>query len=115
MRGRVEFAHQSIDLASGNCHDNSLNGSDFFVRDVLFPGHAKVVLDSWLALPGYCRGQSDHRCGAGIKIFLVADGIVEIAVGFMLFVWQHNLNFCGSVYLKSRSVIFFEISLLRFL
>ena len=98
MRGSVlrsggEFAHQGIDLASRNRHNNSLDGADFFVRDVLCPGHAKVVLDSWLALPGYCRSQSDHRRGAGIEMFLVADGIVEIAVGFMLFGWQHNLNF----------------------
>ena len=87
--GGGEFAHQGIDLAGRDRHNNSLDGADFFVRDVLFLGHAKVVHDSWLALPGNCRSQSDHCRGTGIEMFLVADGIVEIAVGFMWFGWQH--------------------------
>jgi len=89
--GGGEFAHQGIDLAGGNRHNNSLDGADFFVRDILCPGHAKVVHDSWLALPGYCRSQSDHCRGAGIELLFVANSIVEIAVGFMLFGWQHQL------------------------
>ncbi len=84
-----EFAHQGIDLAGRDCHNNSLDGADFFVRDILCLGHAKVVLDSWLALPGYCRSESDHRRSAGVEVFLVADSIIEIAVGFMWFGWQH--------------------------
>ncbi len=91
LRGGCEFAHQGIDLAGGNRHDDPLDGADFFVRDVLFPGHAKVVLDSWLTFPGQGRSQSDHCRGAGIEMFLVADDIVEIAVGFMLFGRQHRL------------------------
>jgi hypothetical protein len=96
LGGGGGFAHQGIDLASGNRHNNSLDGAYFFVRDVLFPGHAKVVRDSWLALPGYCRSQSDHRRGAGIEMLFVADDIVEIAVGFMLFGWQHQLMWFSS-------------------
>ena len=100
--GGGEFAHQGIDLAGGDRHNNSLDGADFFVRDVLFLGHAKVVLDSWLALPGYRRSQSDHRRGAGIEMLLVADGIVEIAVGFMLFGWKHQLMLFSCVFLVSE-------------
>ncbi len=97
MRSRGKFAHQGIDLASGNGHNDSLNGADFFVRDVLCLGHAKVVLDSWLAFPGYRSGQPDHCCGTGIKVLFVADDIVEIAEGFMLFGWQHQLVWSSCV------------------
>jgi hypothetical protein len=51
----------------------------------LFLGHAKVVLDSWLALSGHGGGQSDYRRGAGIEVLFVADGVVEVAISFMLF------------------------------
>jgi hypothetical protein len=61
----------------------------------LCPGHAKVVLDSWLALPGHGCRQPDHRRGAGIELLLVAGGIIKVAVGFMLFGWQHLLSFLG--------------------
>jgi hypothetical protein len=53
-------------------------------------GHAKVVFDSWLTFPGHGRSQSDHCRSAGIEMLLVADDIVEITVGFMLFGWQHD-------------------------
>ena len=97
MRGSVlggggEFAHQGIDFAGGNRHNNSLDGTDFFVRDFLCLGHAKVVFDSWLTFPGHGRSQSDHCRGTGIEMLLVADDIVEVAVGCVLFWWKHNPN-----------------------
>ncbi len=90
MRGRGDLAHQGIDLASGNRHNDSLNSANLFVRNVLCLGHAKVVFDSWLTFPGHGRSQSDHCRSAGIEMLLVADDIVEITVGFMLFGWQHD-------------------------
>jgi hypothetical protein len=48
------------------------------------------MLDSWLAFPGYGRSQPDHHRGAGVEMLPVADGIVEVAVGFVLFRWQHQ-------------------------
>jgi len=86
-RGGV--AHHDVDLAGGNSHDDPLDGADFFVCNLLFPGHAKVVFDSWLAFPGHGGSQPYHRCGARIELLFVANRVVEIAVGFMLFGWQH--------------------------
>jgi hypothetical protein len=51
------------------------------------------VLDSWLALSGHGGSQTDHCRGASIEMLLIADSAVEVAVGFMLFGWKHNLNF----------------------
>jgi hypothetical protein len=86
-RGGV--AHQDVDLAGGNSHDDPLDGADLFVCNLLFPGHAKVVFDSWLAFPGHGGSQPYHSCGASIEMLLVANRVVEIAVGFVLFMWQH--------------------------
>lgn len=88
--GRVELFHQRVDLAGGNRHDNSLDGADLFFGYLLFPGHAKVVLDSWLALPGHGSGQPDHGRSTAIEVFGVAHRVVEIAVGFMLFGGKHD-------------------------
>jgi hypothetical protein len=82
-----DVAHHDIDLACGNSHDNPLDGADFFVCNLLFPGHAKVVFDSWLAFPGHGGSQAYHRCGTGIELFLVAHSVVEGAISFMLFRW----------------------------
>ena len=101
--GRGKLAHKGVYFAGGNRHDKPLDGANLFVCDLLLLGHAKVVLDSWLALPGYRRSQSDHRRGAGIEMLLVADGIVEIAVGFMLFGWKHQLMLFSCVLLVSES------------
>ena len=89
-KGR-ELAHQGVDLAGRDRHDDPLDGADLSGCNFLLPGHAKVVLDSWLALPGHGRGQSDHRRGAGIEVLRVTDGIVEVAVGFVLFEVQHAM------------------------
>jgi hypothetical protein len=88
--GRGKLFHQGVDLAGGDCHDNPLNGADFFFCNVLLPGHAKVVLDSWLALSGHGSGQPNHRSGSSIKVLVVTDGVVEITVSFMLFLIQHH-------------------------
>lgn len=88
--GRAELFHQCVDFAGRDRHDDPLDGADLLFGNLLFPGHAKVVLDSWLALPGYGRGQTDHRHRAGIESFRLTDGIVKIAVGFMLFGRKHD-------------------------
>ena len=84
---RGDVAHHDVDLACGNSHDNPLDGAYFFVCNLLFPGHAKVVFDSWLAFPGHGGSQAYHCCGAGIEMFFVTNRVVEIAVGFVLFGW----------------------------
>jgi len=89
LRRGGELAHQGVDLAGRDRHDDPLDGADFPVCDFLCPGHAKVVRDSWLALPGHGRCQPDHCRGTGIEVFCVADGIVEIAVSFVLFGVEH--------------------------
>jgi hypothetical protein len=88
-RGRKLF-HQGIDFACRYRHDDTLNGPDFFVCDLLFPGNAKVVFDSWLTLSGYGRSQTDNCCRTGVKMFVLTNGIVEIAVCRMLIAVQHN-------------------------
>jgi hypothetical protein len=90
LRWRCDLAHHCVDLAGGNSHDDPLDGTDFFVRNVLFLGHAKVMLDSWLAFPGHRRSQADHGRGSRIEPIVTAHGIVEVAIGFMLFRWQHD-------------------------
>jgi len=86
--GRVgEVPHHDVDLAGSNSHDDPLDGADFFVCNLLLPGHAKVVFDSWLAFPGHGSSQAYHRCGARIEMLFVAHSVVEVAVGFMLFGW----------------------------
>jgi hypothetical protein len=87
--GRDGFAHQDVDFAGGHGHDNPLDGADFFDRDVLNPGHAKVVLDSWLAFPGHSRSQPDHCRRAGIEVLLVADDIIKMAISLVLFLREH--------------------------
>jgi hypothetical protein len=89
---RERFAHHGVDLAGGNGHDDPLDGANFFVRDVVFPGHAKVMLDSWLAFPGHRRGQTDHDRGPCVELPGIANGIVEVAIGFMLLGWQHAIT-----------------------
>jgi hypothetical protein len=86
---RCDFAHHGVDLAGGYGHDDPLDGADFFVRDVLFPGHAKVMFDSWLAFPGHRRGQADHGSGSRVEAIITANGIVKVAIGFVLVRWQH--------------------------
>ena len=66
--GRREFFHQGIDFARGDSHDDALDGSDLLFGDFLFPGHAKVVLDSWPALPGHCRRKANHRNGTSLQL-----------------------------------------------
>ena len=85
-----EVAHQPIDLAGGHGHGKPLDCADFLFGDALLPGHAKVVLDSWHALPGDGRRQSDDGHGSFVQVPLVAHGIIEVDVGFMLFRRQHD-------------------------
>lgn len=91
--GLVEFFHQRIDLAGGDRHDDPLDGADFFFADLLLPGYAKVVLDSWSALPGHGGRQPDHRRSARVELPAVADGVVEVAVSIVLVCRQHELPF----------------------
>jgi len=91
--GGCKVAHQGIDLAGGHGHDQALDGADFLFVDALFPGDAKVVRDSWLALPGHGGGEADDGHGALIQKLLIAHGIVEGAIGFMLSGRQHGSTF----------------------
>ena len=91
--GRGKLFHQGVDFACGDGHDDPLDGAYLLLGNLLSPGHAKVVLDSWLALSGHGGRQPDHRSRPRIEVFRVADGIVEVTVGFMLFWGQHLLIF----------------------
>jgi hypothetical protein len=95
-----EIAHHNVDLAGGNSHDDPLDGADFFVCNLLFPGHAKVMLDSWLTLPGHGGSQPYHRCRTGIDVLFVANSVVEVTVGFMLFGGQHYFVHASCCFVK---------------
>ena len=82
--GRRKLFHQRIDFACGDRHDDPLDGADFCFGYLLFPGDAKVVFDSRLTLPGDRCRQSNDRRGAGVELIIVTNGVVEVAVGFML-------------------------------
>lgn len=85
------FAHHDIDFAGGNRHDDALDGTDLLFCNLLFPGYAKVVIDSWPTFSSHGGSQADHRRFAAVEILFVANGIVEVAVSFMLFGGQHRL------------------------
>jgi hypothetical protein len=82
-------AHDCVYFAGRNGHDDALNRADLFVCDVLFPGHAKVMIDSWLALSGHGCRESDHCRCALIQVVAVTDRIIKSTVNFVLFVVQH--------------------------
>jgi hypothetical protein len=87
-----EIAHQSVDLASCDCHGNPLDGADLLFGDALCLGHAKVMCNSWLAFSGDSRCQANDSDRAFIEIFLAAHGIVEITVSFVWSRWKHRLS-----------------------
>ena len=101
--GRGDLAHHDVDLAGGNGHNDPLNCTNFVVRDVLCLGYAKVVLHSWLAFPGHGCSQTDHCCGAGIEMLFVTNAVVEVAVGFVLFGWQHDCAPVAELFSSSNS------------
>ena len=95
--GGGEVAHQGVDLAGRNGHGKALDGADFLFADALFPGHAKVVRNSWSTLPGNGRRQADDGLGAPVQAGLVAHGVVEVAVGFVLCGRQHDRKWAPCV------------------
>jgi hypothetical protein len=50
------------------------------------------MLDSWLAFPGHRRSQANHDRGPRVELLGTANGIIEVAIGFMLLGWQHAIT-----------------------
>jgi len=73
-----------------DCHHDRLHGADLLIADAFFPGHAKIVLHSWIARGRHRGCKVNHQCGLLIQDVVIPGGLVELTKRLVLFFGKHR-------------------------